>query len=368
MPLGINDLKNISLPAAWDAAELKRLQMRGGVTAEQILRDIDDALGLLNDSLTSGYLGLLFSLTTEPAVEYRVGVSNGFEDATEYGQPDGQRAETSGHMLPIKIKDRKMGWTYLWLQEARRSAIDADIASLIEDAKNAWEKAIFTRLFKLEEETGKLNGLGAGGVSVPFCDGGIGTIAFTPVAKPDRGGTFLSSHSHFLRLNGITQANLETAVKHIWEHGHDGPFDLIVSLADLASWTNTSNVTGYVAKADSSIMYGNNVNLANVGDFYIGGVKTEYGFCRLYASGRIPTGYWSVVKVYGQQDQRNALRVRWDELFGFGVKLITEKVGQYPIEGAIGMMKFGVGVGEDRTAAVLVKNDTTGNYSTPTIS
>ena len=368
MPLGPNDLKNISLPTAWDSAELNRLRLRDGATYAEVIRDINDALALVNASLQGGYYSQLVSLTTEPTVEYRTGVSNGFEDHTEYGVPDDKRADTSGHMLPLSKQDRKLGWTVDFLEECRRTQIDADVADMAQDAVNAYEKGVLTRHFKMEEETGKRYGLGSAGYSVPFADASAGTIPFTPVAVPNRGGTFLSTHDHYLRLNGITQANLETAVYHLWEHGVDGPYELMISLADLAAWQTVANVTGYVDKADALIQYGSTTSLARVGEEYVGGVKTKYGFCRMVAIGRIPTGYWSVTKAYGPLDQRNPLKVRWDDRFGWGVKLVTEDVSRYPLKGAVGIMKFGVGVGESRVGAVLVLNAANGDYITPTIS
>lgn len=368
--LGRNDLKNISLPTAWDNVELRRLQLRDGTTYEAMLRDIDDALSIVNSGMTSGWLANLFSLTNEPTVEYRNGVSNGFEDYTEYSQPDAKRAEVTGHMLPLTKQDRKLGWTYAFLKECRRAQIDADIASMADDAKNAFEKAVLTRLFKMEEETGKRYGLGSSGYSVPFADGGNGTIGFSPVPNPSRViNTFDTTHDHYLRLNGITQANLETAVGHLWEHGHDGPYDLLVALADLGDWQNTTNVTGFKKKPDPLITYGNSVDVSRVDiATYEGSVETKYGPCRLVANGRIPTTKWAVIKSYGMNDQRNPLRIRWDEAWGFGVQLVSQNVSNYPLMGAIGLLVMGVGVGEDRTAVVCVENDSGGDYASPTIS
>ena len=370
MTLGIKDLKNIAIPSAWDGNELARLRLRDGTTYESVVRDIDAALGIVNGGLNSGYLGRILSLTTEPAVEYRSGGGNGFEDHTEMTQPDSKIAETTGHMLPLKMSDRGMKWTADYLRQARRAQLDADIASLVEDAVNLYEQRVWTRLFKMEEETGKSNGLGASGVSVPFADGGGGTVAFTPTPRPDRMlNAFATTHDHFLRLNGITQANLETAVGHLWEHGHDGPYELIVSLADLGSWQNTTNITGFKPKINALIQYGGLSDLAVVEtEMYQGVVDTKYGTCKLYASGRIPTTKWGVTKSYGSGDQRNPLKVRYDETYGFGIKLVVNNVSLYPFAGAIGQFEFGVGVGEDRTASVLVENDTSGDYATPTIS
>lgn len=369
MTLGVKDLKNVALPGAWDGNELARLRLRDGTTYESLVRDIDSALGIVNAGLNSGYLGRLTSLTSEPAIEYRTGGGNGFEDHTELTQPDRKFAETTGHMLPLKMRDRAMGWTADFLRQARRAQIDADISSLVEDAVDIYEKSIWTRHFKLAEETGKALGLGATGVSVPFADGGNGTIAFTPPPRPDRLiNAFSAAHTHFLVLNGITQANLETAVGHLWEHGVDAPYELVVSLADLGDWQNTTNVTGFKPKADAIVQYGGLDDIALVeSEIYQGAVLTKYGSVRIYANARIPTGYWSVTKSYGAGDVRNPLRVRYDDVYGFGVKLIVNQVTLYPFTAAIGQFEFGVGV-SDRVAAVLVENDSSGTYASPTIS
>jgi len=263
-----------------------------------------------------------------------------------------------------------MGWTTDFLEEARRPSIDADISSLIEDAADVYEKNVWTRLFKLEEDSGKSKGLGTTGISVPFADGGNGSIAYVPTPRPDRMlNAFTTAHKHFLRLNGITQANLETAIGHLWEHGVDAPYELIVSLADLASWQNTTNVTGFKPKGDALIQYGGLDDLAMVeGEYYQGAVLTKYGSCRIYANARIPTGYWGVTKTYGQGDQRNPLRVRYDDLYGFGVKLVVANVSMYPFTGAVAQFRFGVGLGMERVGAVLVEDDSTGDYATPTIA
>ena len=101
--LGINDLKQWALPTYWDASYLSKLKLASGETYETWLNDVASALAeqnaqLLNDPL----IGSLISVTSDVAVEYPVGVSNGFEDHTEYGRPDAQRATTTGHMLELK--------------------------------------------------------------------------------------------------------------------------------------------------------------------------------------------------------------------------------------------------------------------------
>jgi hypothetical protein len=366
--LGPNDLKNVSLPTNWDSAELRRLGLRDGTSYADVIADINGALGMVNDTLTSGWLANMLSTTTDPTVEYAVGSSNGYEEMTEYGQPDARRANVVGHMLPIKNYDRKLSWTQLFFEEARRAQIDADIASAIQDTKDIWEKQTLTRYFKSTADTGAQNGVGAAGKSVPLADGGTADSAYVPYQNPSRGGTFTSGHTHFLRLSGITQANVETAANHLWEHGHDAPYILLASNADAASWVDVSSVTGFVTANMGGVLYSNQVSLAQVPAGYQGVITTKRGPAYLMFSGRIPTGYWGMFKSYGANDQRNPLRVRYDENFGLGVKLEVQDVSRYPLRGAITRVKFGVGIGSDRTNGVAVLNAGSGSYSSPTIS
>lgn len=365
MPTGVNDLKQWAIPTNWDAARLMQISLQSGETYEDLLNDIAAALaianaGLVSDPLLSG----LISISEESAVEYRVGVSNGFEDHTEYGRPDPKRGKSTGHMLPLWAKDRMFGWTWDFLRKARRFQIDNDIASGIEDLQDVWKQTVLNRHFDSDAET-----VATSGKSVPYADGGTADSAYIPPSKPDRGGTFAYTHNHFLRYDGINQANLELAIKHLWEHGHDAPYELLVAQADISSWTDATSVTGYIPRPDPLLRYGAQTDLANVGEGYIGAVETDYGACRLMANGRIPTKYWSVYKSAGPLDQRNPLRVYPSPQYDLACILLAgDHVREFPLENAILFFEYGVGVGEDRCAAACVYNHTSGSYTDPTIS
>ncbi|PJF23610.1 MAG: hypothetical protein CUN56_00155 [Phototrophicales bacterium] len=361
------NLKNIALPAGWDAGEMARLALSDGVTYETLVQDIDDALQLAATDVLNSYVGRLIHVTTETAVEYAAAGSKGFERRTERATGDGRRPKTAGHMLPLVSYDHPLFWTFDYLRNARSAQIYRAVSDVITSTKEIIEKSVFERLFKMEEETGEAFGLGAGGFSVPFADGGAGTIQYTPPPAPSRGGTFSATHNHFLRLNGINQTNLEQAVMHLWEHNIDGPFDLVISLADITSWTDTANVTGFVLRPDANVTYGSSETLANIDDVYIGGVKTQYGFVRIYANGRVPSGYWAVTKTNNVDDPMNPLWVR-TRTGVIAPQLVVENVGHFPLQGAIPILDMGAGVGENRVAAVCVQNAASGTYTTPVIS
>lgn len=361
--LGVNSLQQFGLPTYVDAAYLERFRLAENTTYAQLVADINGAIAIANADVMSDPLSAsLMSVTQELVTEYGVGVSNGFQAHTEYGKPDAKRGATAGHMLPLDAFDRGIGWTADFLRKARRTQIDADVASAISDLKNLWQQKLLTRLFK---ET--YTAVGSSGRSMPLADGGTADSAFVPLPRPDRGGVFASTHDHVVAHNGITQAFLETEVSNLWEHGYDPPFDLLISYADLANWMNTANVTGFVPKASGLIRYGITADLATVSADYVGVVDTKYGEVRVRASGRVPTTYWALYKSYGPLDARNPLVVRVDPTYQENAFLKTAAMQMVdPLAEAIVYVEFGVGVA-NRIGAVVAINGA-GGYSDPTIS
>lgn len=363
--LGPNDLKQYALPTYWDAAEVEKVRLQSGETYAQYIADVSQALAAVNAGLLSAepYAGMI-STTTDMIMEYPIGTSNGFQVATEYGRPDAKRGATTGHMLPLISYDRGLGWTWMFLQKARRAQLDADIAAAITDVRNKYEQLLLTRLFKSTYDA-----IGTSGRSMPIADGGTADSTYCPPHVPNReSSTFSTSHTHLGRQDGITQTTLEVGVAHVWEHGFDGPFELLVSLADLGSWTNTTNVTGYVPRPDPLIQYGTTQDVARVGSDVFGVINTDYGACRLRASARIPTKYWAVFKSFGASDARNPLVLRYNPKFGIGAVLLSgDHIREYPLENAIMWMEMGVGI-RDRVSAYICYNHDDNAYTDPTIS
>lgn len=360
--LGPNDLKQWGLPVGWDAARLTQLRLASGESYDALVADINAGLALANASLLADPLiASLIHLSDERATEYGTGVSNGFEDHTEYGRPENKRGRTTGHMAEPVDKDRATGWTKDFLEKARRSQIDGDIASLVADLKDAWAKAILTRHFKLT-----YTAVGSAGKSMPYADGSTADSTYIPPQYPARASAFANTHNHMVRLDGYTQANVETVAANLWEHGYDAPFEMLVSSANLSDWINTTNVTGFIKKADGLIRYGNASDLAQVGNDYIGVIETSaYGSIRVRASARIPTAIWSMYKSYGPLDSRNPLRVI-PPAAGIGAEMeYAATPVYYPLEEVFLRLRFELAVA-NRIGAVCVKSG--GAYATPTIS
>jgi len=362
--LGFGDLKDTALPTLWDETEITKARLADGRSLAAVTGDVQRGLQLLNGTLLSmpHYSGM-FAVQDEMELEYIIGVDNGWKEATEYGRPDPKRGATTGHMLPIKPYDYALGWTMMYLRKARAIKLDADVRAMITDGRDLWQEALLTRFFTMEGET-----VGStANASVPFCDGGTTDSTYVPPKSPD-GETFLYTHDHYLRHDAISDANLGTSIETLQEHGHESPFDLVASRVDAASWTA---LTGYKAPEWPGIVYhASGVERAGVGEvsIYFGYIETDYGIVRLWLTPRVPTAYYGLFKTYGQGDPRDPLRVRISQQIGFGYNLVPGNWTNAPTQMLLGYTEFGVGVGEDRTNAVLVYINSEGDYVTPTIS
>ena len=361
--LSFADLKDTALPNLWDTDELTKVRLADGTTFDQMIADIRSAMAMFNAGiLTAPHYSTLIAVQDDPSVEYPIGVSNGVEEATEYSTPTPKRGATTGHMLPLKKWDRALGWTMMYLRDARRAKLDSDVRSAVTDLRNHWQKQLLTRMFKMEGET-----VGStSNASVPFADGGTTDSNYVPPDGPD-GKTFTSSHDHFLRKSALNDTTVSDALETLQEHGHEAPFEIVGSRADASTWTGLTNFKKpewpgivYRATEDRAMIDG-------VTD-YFGYVETVYGIARVWLTSRVPANYFAAYKAYGPGDSRNPLRVRFNPNVGFGWQLVPGNWVNAPQLMAVLYSEFGVGVGADRTNGVAVYVAGSGDYVTPTIS
>lgn len=360
--LSFADLRDSAVPALWDAAELVRVRMADGATFEQVLEDIRGGLRLLNDELlTMPHFSSMIAVQDTPEVEYPVGVSNGVEEATEYSTPVPKRGATTGHMLPLRRYDRALGWTMMYLRDARRARIVADLRSAMTDIRNHWQKTLLTRLFRQEAEP-----VGATGMSVPLADGGTADPNYVPPEGPD-GRSFSAAHDHFMRVSALDMSAVNAVLENLQEHGHQPPFELVAARSDAGAWTALS---GFKAPEWPGIVYRSQADRASIQEItdYFGYVETSFGIARLWLTSRVPANYFAAFKSYGEGDPRNPLRVRINPNFGFGWQLVPGTWVNAPALTAVLYAEFGVGIGEDRTNGVACYIAGSGDYVTPTIS
>lgn len=364
--LGFGDLKDQTIHALWDLAELKRLELRDGTTFDQMVTEVQDAANAVSGEILSApHYSDLFSVQNNPDIEYGVYTGGGIQEMTEYSVPDPFRGKTTGHMLPIKMWNRTLGWTFLSLESRRRTQLEADIQVLVTDIRDHYQQRLMQKFFTMEAS--KVND--TAGSSVPFADGGTADANYVPLQGP-QGQTFLVTHDHYLRVTAVSNANNLAAVQHLTEHGHQPPFDLLIANADIATYRaltewRSPEWAGIVYRDASSGT--DRAALSGIQE-YLGYLETADGIVRVWESVRVPTAYSAMWKAYGAGSPQNPLRMRVDSNVGFGWSVIPGNFVNAPLALVAARSEFDVGVGNDRTNGVFTEIDSTGDYATPTIS
>lgn len=364
--LGFGDLKDNELHPLWDLEELKKLELRDGTTFDQMVREAQDVANAVSGEITRlEHYNQLFAVQDDPAIEYGTYTGGGIQEMTEYGVPDPYRGNTTGHMLPIKMFTRSMGWTYLALENRRRKKLEADLNVVVDDIRNHYQQRVLQRLFTME--AAKVND--TVGASVPFADGGTADSAWIPLRSPD-GVVFANTHNHYLRLATLDIAAVVTAVKHLKEHGHKPPYDVIAADADAATW---QALTEWRAPEWPGIIYRDSSSGADRAALtgtqeYAGYLETTEGVVRVWFTARVPTNYFNVHKAYGSGSAKAPLRMRIDAQKGFGWSIVPGQYVNSPLNLAVLRAEWDMGIGEDRTNSVNVYIFASADYVTPTIS
>jgi hypothetical protein len=299
----------------WDAAELQNFKLQDGTTYAQVVGMMNAALGALGSEIYSHPVwSSMVSYTDQPDTEYRTGATNGTNRYTEYSRPDPQRADTTGHMLPLLDWDRGLGWTWKYLRKARTSQIEADIADAIKSMRDRYRVQILTRLLQRGDDSGDTKGLGTGGYSPGFATTAASTnVDFTP---PNFGGTsFASTHEHYVGITGgaHTAALFQDAKEELREHGHEPPFEYIAGPTEEVA---IRALAGFVKTDDAYVSYGalqDRVNFSNMSvapGFYPIGAYEDF---RIWIVRGMPQYYGFGWKSYGQNSQMNPLRIRVDK-------------------------------------------------------
>jgi len=370
--IGFSDLRNNTLPALWDADYFTRLKLRDGTSFEAMVALTSRVLASFTGELLSmpHYSGL-FAVQDDPAVKYAIGTSNAWEVSTEYGVPDPRRGKTEGHMLPIRPYDWALGWTNRYLMEHYVEDLDADIKSMIDSARKLWQQRLLTRLF--DDTANTIDGTAL--ADLPFANSTNDITTYVPPVSP-QGEEFANTHDHFhgYSTSGVTQdtfniAAIEVLVEHLQEHGYAAPWDMCVSRVDISSW---AAVTGFKPPNWSGINFHSSAveraAFSNI-DSYIGSIESERGMVQLWETPRVPTKF---ACLYKRMDGETAggegapLRVRYDDMYGFGFRLVPGDYVNSPVHLVVGWSKFGVGVGNRLNGVCLDLGDST--YTAPTIT
>lgn len=353
MPIGARDLSLITTLTGWDADVLNNFRLEDQTTLAAVAAQLNAALTALNTEFASDWMTGMYSITPEPDLEYRDGVSNGFLPFTEYARGDWKRASTIGHMLPLQPQDRMLGWTWRYLKKSRMSQIEADVADAIKDGRDIRRQKILARVLKRGDDSGTALQLGANGLSPGFATtAGSTGVDFVP---PAFGGTvFANTHEHYIGIDGgvYTNAVFSDAKDELREHGHEPTYEFLIGPADE---TTVRGLPDFTPVAENLVILGSTQDVARMSsqaDGFSWPIGTINDFFVRVVHG-IPQYYGFGFKSYGRLSQRNPLRIRVPKNESvWTVTAMADPHGgsaQNPLQDLMLFMEFGVGV-FDRTA------------------
>jgi hypothetical protein len=362
MPFGYLDTTYIDLPDNIDETYLRGLEMRSGLTMEEMMTLIDQRLAAFNGSIPA-MVAMLISPTTEAETDGRGATPFDVHERGEYNVPRGQQNEVLKHMLPLRGYDVATNWTEDGLEEMSRQSIENQIDGIIMGLRNQAIVKTLTRLFSDAEMRVQATSTAS---SPGFAGSGTGANVFGG-AYPD-GRSLPSGYSHYYAADtdasGEPEATIYEAVKRLAEW-HDPPFDL---LAPSAQVNTVQGFDDFYDAGSALVRRGNVESEAQVdASMYVGVLATEYGDVRVHRNlKRTSDSVIAIFKTYGNLDPRNPLAWRYDEEKGRGAYLRSRSL--FPLSNAVVRHDYGIGV-SDRTAAVLISTGSgESTYNAPTIS
>ncbi|MFF1555299.1 hypothetical protein ACFVX3_30195 [Rhodococcus erythropolis] len=360
-------------------------QTADGVDLNVIYAEVSQALSLYNNGRTRIASLLSYGTTAiADAVPQTIG-SESFEEASEFGVPQGVREGAEALLLGYTFKDYDKATRFSWkfLRDASEEQVRSVVTRILEaDNKNV-NTAILNRLFNptelLSPEKHRVFGLwnGSDGLTPP----------------PHMGRTFLSTESHYLASGSaiIDSADIEDLINKVKTKGY-GPqsgtqllilanpaegeliqafkkglesrprigaepsapvakYDFIPSVSAPAYLTD-ENVVGQVAPAEFGALP----------------VAGSYGPAWLIESYFVPAGYVAVVASGGPNSERNPVAFRQHTNPAYqGLRLIPGPVPAYPLQESIFSRGFGTGV-RHRGAAAVMQITPGLSYTAPTFS
>ena len=352
MPIiGYRDLSSALIPSAQDATVLRSYALADGVTYDRVVAELEVAIRGLNGEMARHPLwASLLSFQSDPVLDlYAVGSGSYADRFTDYGRPEPQHAETSGHMLPLLAYTAAMGWTWSKLKDMSMAEARSDIRLAVDRMRNRYRQQIFRRLLKRGDDSGVVNGLGSAGYSPGFATAAANTNV--DLQPPDYAGVqFTDAHEHYVpAAGGWTTTIIDDAEAELMEHGIMPPYRALISVTDAPT---VSALTGFVRPATAIIQPGTTAAVAipeedptDDGFRFIG----SYSNTRFYVAPGMPQYYGFFYKAYGSLSPDNPLRVRLEAPYELPTaRALRDPNGGFgvdPLQDLMLYLEFGVGVG-----------------------
>lgn len=355
MPFGFLDTQYIDFPANIDLAYIQGLRNRAGVEFPRLLREIDSRIGALNGGLDS-FVASIITPTTEAFSEQTAPVQFAIDERSEYTVARPQFAEGQATMLPIRSYDVSVAFTEEGLMRMRMERILLQIDSVIAGFRKLYRVVAMRRLFdnavyRVDKKTTA--------TSPAFAGSGTGLDVFSrpyPSGAPLPGG-----YTHYYRADATALSATLTLMRDQLKKWQMGPFDLVGSTAAIALVV----ADGKFVKAGSPLVrLGDGQSEALVDPAVYLGVWDNDVRVRLPLDDFTETTL-AMYKSFGNLNANNPLAWRYDAEIGRAAYLRYRSL--FPLDQAVVLQDFGVGV-NNRTAAALLTIAASGPYTPPVIN
>ncbi|WP_431815715.1 hypothetical protein [Gordonia jacobaea] len=298
-----------------------------------------------------------------------------FEDASEFGEPTGIRAEPDALILGYDFRDKDLASRFTW--KFLRSASAEQVRSVINRAIEADNRLVTGSLLRqLFTPTSRLNEMGQTVYGLYN-----GTDGMVPPSYA--GQTFVSSNSHLLVSGNaaLDPGDLVNAINQVTSKGFgvDGSSRLIVlchpNEAEIVSTFRAGIETNGIeskydfvpsSSAPAYLSAENVVGQVAPGEY--GGLEVlgSFGPAWIVPSYYLPAGYVAVVATGGPNSNRNPVAFRQHVNPAYqGLRIIPGRDQRYPLQDSFFQRSFGTGV-RYRGAACVVQIKASGSYTTPT--
>ncbi|OLT44466.1 hypothetical protein BJF87_07680 [Gordonia sp. CNJ-863] len=349
-------------------------QTADGVDLNRIWDEAATAMQAWNKSRTS--LAAILSYPTTnvgDAIAQSIGGDH-FEEASEFGEPTGLRAEPDALILGYSLSDFDLASRFSW--RFLRSATAQQVKSVIDRALEADNRlvtgAILRRLFDPAE---KINEVGHRCYGLYNGDG--------TVPPSFAGQTFSGSSSHYLisgNANGIDPGDITDLIKQVRSKGFGTtPNSKLLILANplqgeiIASFRAGVETNGVESQFDfiparnapAYLTPNEIVGEQAPGEWSNLPISGSYGPAWLVESRYLPVGYVAVVATGGPNSTINPIGFRQHQNPAYqGLRLLPGSDSRYPLVSSFMQRSFGVGT-RYRGAAAVVQVKASGPYEAP---
>lgn len=348
------------------------VQAADGTDLNEFWNEVQDTIRLRNASRTSIIDQLIFR-TNEVTEEVTVPSEVDFEEATEYGQPQGIKgtAQRFFRGYDFKFWDLAIRYTWMYIAEATSQQLTFNNNLALEADTKLQFRRIMQRLFN------PLNGNG-------FTDKNEAITVFAAyngdgeVPPAYKHNTFTGSHNHYTVTGAATvrSIDLDNLAKQTEEHGYtlQGGYRNVLWVnkqeSDVIKTFRTATGAAYDFVPNPET-FGGAIWVPNNGQ-YVGGPTGRlpgevgtYGPFHVVEEGYVPAGYLVSIVTGGADNLTNPIAFREHSNPAYrGLKVIPGARSDYPLLDSFYRRGFGTGI-RHRGGIAIAQVKASGNYTIP---